>query len=71
MSESSSSDSETDNIQFKDNEEWADITPLPQDEGPEPICPIAYSPEFVECMNYFRAILKKGLFLKIYISFIY
>jgi protein farnesyltransferase/geranylgeranyltransferase type-1 subunit alpha len=58
--DSSSSESISASIQFKDNEQWADITPLAQDEGPEPICPIAYRPEFVECMSYFRAILKKG-----------
>eukprot|EP00940_MAST-03C_sp_MAST-3C-sp2_P000461 g461.t1 len=34
---------------------WADVTPVPQDDGPAPICPIAYTKEFVETMDYFRA----------------
>eukprot|EP00339_Tiarina_fusa_P002281 CAMPEP_0117006446 /NCGR_PEP_ID=MMETSP0472-20121206/6671_1 /TAXON_ID=693140 ORGANISM="Tiarina fusus, Strain LIS" /NCGR_SAMPLE_ID=MMETSP0472 /ASSEMBLY_ACC=CAM_ASM_000603 /LENGTH=294 /DNA_ID=CAMNT_0004707913 /DNA_START=1 /DNA_END=882 /DNA_ORIENTATION=- len=40
-------------------EEWADITPLEPHEGPNPIVPIAYTDEFKETMNYFRAILQK------------
>ena len=28
---------------------WADVTPVPQDEGPAPICAIAYAPECVGC----------------------
>ena len=31
--------------------------PIPQDDGPDPVCPIAYTAEFVETMNYFRAVL--------------
>jgi len=34
--------------------------PLSQDDGPAPVCPILYRPEFVEAMDYFRAILKKN-----------
>eukprot|EP01112_Ceratiomyxa_fruticulosa_P011481 TRINITY_DN3113_c0_g1_i1.p1 TRINITY_DN3113_c0_g1~~TRINITY_DN3113_c0_g1_i1.p1 ORF type:complete len:325 (-),score=72.70 TRINITY_DN3113_c0_g1_i1:223-1197(-) len=46
-------------IPYTTNPEWADITPVPQNDGPNPICPIAYSPQYVEIMNYFRAILAK------------
>eukprot|EP01132_Coremiostelium_polycephalum_P003174 gene3174-3973_t len=46
-------------IPFSDREEWKDITPVPQDDGPHPICPIAYTQEFIDKMNYFRAILIK------------
>lgn len=45
-------------MQLKDNEQWADVVPVPQDDGPRPIVPISYSPEFIEHMDYFRAILK-------------
>lgn len=36
---------------------WADVTPLLQDDGPNPIVSISYNENFVELMNYFRAIL--------------
>ena len=40
---------------------WKDIEPLEQYHGGEaPIAPIAYSPEYVEIMNYFRAIYVKN-----------
>lgn len=46
-------------IAFSNREEYKDITPIPQDDGPFPVCPIAYSPQFVDTMNYFRALLQK------------
>lgn len=33
---------------------WADVTPQPQDDGPNPVCPISYAPEYREAMDYFR-----------------
>jgi hypothetical protein len=39
--------------------EWKDIVGLPQNDGPEPLCPINYTAEFRDCMDYFRAILRR------------
>ena len=38
-------------------EDWKDVTPIKADEGPNPVCPIAYTAEFSNVMDYFRAIL--------------
>jgi len=46
-------------IPFKDRPEWKDIEPLPQDDGTNPVCRIAYTPQFIETMDYFRAIMKR------------
>jgi protein farnesyltransferase/geranylgeranyltransferase type-1 subunit alpha len=35
-----------------------DVKPIPQDDGPEPVCSIAYSPEFIQAYDYLRALLK-------------
>ncbi|KAF2071917.1 hypothetical protein CYY_006774 [Polysphondylium violaceum] len=43
---------------FGEREEWNDVKPIEQNDGEHPICPIAYSEEFKDKMNYFRAILK-------------
>lgn len=44
---------------YSSNPLWADIVPIEQDDGPDPVCPIAYTPAFKETMDYFRAILHK------------
>jgi len=44
---------------FAQRVEYNDLEPIPQDDGPFPVCPIAYSPQFIDTMNYFRAVLQK------------
>ncbi|XP_074641472.1 protein farnesyltransferase/geranylgeranyltransferase type-1 subunit alpha-like [Tubulanus polymorphus] len=44
---------------YKDREDFADLIPIPVDEGPNPIVRIAYTEHFKDVYDYFRAILKK------------
>eukprot|EP00055_Hartaetosiga_balthica_P005144 m.14636 g.14636 ORF g.14636 m.14636 type:complete len:324 (-) comp4346_c0_seq1:858-1829(-) len=53
-----SSDNDEVYVPFAKRDEWRDIEPIKQDDGPNPACPILYSPEYVDAMDYFRAILK-------------
>ncbi|EDQ85556.1 uncharacterized protein MONBRDRAFT_29023 [Monosiga brevicollis MX1] len=46
-------------MELKGSAEWADVQPIPQDDGPNPACPIAYDEEFREAMDYFRAVVAK------------
>eukprot|EP01126_Amoeba_proteus_P054888 TRINITY_DN6774_c0_g1_i9.p1 TRINITY_DN6774_c0_g1~~TRINITY_DN6774_c0_g1_i9.p1 ORF type:complete len:272 (-),score=34.37 TRINITY_DN6774_c0_g1_i9:375-1190(-) len=56
VSTQSTGDMET--ILFSQNADYRDVVPVPQDDGPHPVCPIAYSPAYVDAMNYLRAFMK-------------
>lgn len=46
---------------YSDDPEWADIVPLPQDDGgPNPLAAIAYTEEYSEAIPYLRAIMAKN-----------
>lgn len=48
---------------YHDDEAWADIVPLPQDDGGlHPLAAIAYTEEYSEAMGYLRAIMAKNEF---------
>lgn len=55
---SSSESDDEDWVMYRDRDEWKDVIPLEQDDGPFPVVAIAYSDMFNDVFNYFRAILK-------------
>ncbi|KAF9934201.1 CAAX geranylgeranyltransferase alpha subunit [Linnemannia zychae] len=49
---------EQDDMPFYQKPEWADVVPIPQDDGPNPLVPIAYTKEYSTTMDYFRAMCR-------------
>jgi hypothetical protein len=41
---------------------FSDLAPIPQDDGPEPVCVIQYPTSFVLAYNYMRAVWKSNEF---------
>ncbi|KAK6530026.1 CAAX geranylgeranyltransferase alpha subunit [Orbilia ellipsospora] len=50
-------DSEEEELDYSTDPRWADVTPLPQDDGENPLAQIAYAPEYTLAMSYLRAIM--------------
>lgn len=40
-----------DAVPFYEKPEWADVVPIPQDDGPNPLVPIAYKKECKTCLG--------------------
>ena len=46
---------------YSDSPDWADIVPIPQDDGgPNPLAAIAYTEDYSEAMSYLRAVMAKN-----------
>lgn len=59
MSDSSDEEWAAEWIPYSQRNEWADVSPIAQDDGENPVVAIAYSSKFREVFDYFRAILAR------------
>ncbi|KAI9491657.1 hypothetical protein BDB00DRAFT_946602 [Zychaea mexicana] len=44
------------NLPYSQRPEWNDVVPVAQDDGPNPLVPIAYAADYRDAMDYFRAV---------------
>ncbi|KAF5371771.1 hypothetical protein D9758_003362 [Tetrapyrgos nigripes] len=47
-------------VPYAEQPQWADVVPLPQYEGVEPLAPIFYTNEYKDATDYLRGIVKTG-----------
>jgi protein farnesyltransferase/geranylgeranyltransferase type-1 subunit alpha len=44
-------------MSYSSSPDWADIEPIPQEDGPNPLAAITYTDMYSEAMSYLRAVM--------------